>query len=312
MKRTLLVIALISACLARSAGAAYTPLCRSGSGTAQCTGGLSLSAGGFGVPVDSGLNNNYVAIVVGGVMTIGPLLAAALPSHSAALLTSGTISTARLPILPQTLGGFGFDVSTTSGLTPGYHLRVAADGHIVFAAIPNGDLPAAGGDLSGSLGAATVTKIQGFTVDPTAPADQQALVWQAGSSKYVPASIPSANGLGTCTVTAVTDTAGTAGQAAKRVVGTGHVAAATGNASSDPDLVIGVYNSTVATGGTATIVKTGCFWSSSGLTTGKLFRKSDGTLVAFGSLASGDYTNLMGVASSTGLDVAVSEGLQVP
>ena len=80
----------------------------------------------------------------------------------------------------------------------------------------------------------------------------------------------------------------------------------------DPDLVIGVYNSTVAMGGTATIVKTGCFWSSAGLTTGKLFRKSDGTLVAFGSLSSGDYTNLMGVASSTGLDVAVSEGLQVP
>lgn len=311
MNKAVLIV-LLSVLLQRQAGAAYTPLCRSGSGTAQCTGGLALSAGGFGVPVDSGLTDNYVAIVVGGVMTIGPLLAAALPNHSAALITSGTLSSARLPIVPQTLGGFGFDVSTTSGLTPGYHVRVASDGHIVFAAIPNGDLPAAGGDLSGSLGSATVTKIQGYAVDTTAPADQQALVWQSGSSKYVPASIPAANGLGTCTISAVSDTAGTAGQAAKRVAATGHVVVATGNASTDPDLVIGVYNATVAMAGTATIVKTGCFWTSAGLTTGKLFRKTDGTLVSFGSLTSGDYTNFMGVASSTGLDVAVSEGIQVP
>lgn len=311
MKKALLVL-LISAFLTRAAAAGYTPLCRSGSGTAQCTGGLNLSSGGFGVPVDAGLTSNYVAIVVGGVMTIGPLLAAALPNHSAALLTSGTLSASRLPIIPQTLGGFGVDVSATSGLTPGYHVRVASDGHIVFAAIPNGDLPAAGGDLSGSLGLASVVKIQGYAVDTAAPADQQALVWQAGSSKYVPASIPAASGLGTCTISAISDTAGTAGQAAKRVVATGHVAVATGNATSDPDLVIGVYNASVAIAGTATIVKTGCFWTSAGLTTGKLFRKTDGTLVGFGSLTSGDYTNYMGVASSTGLDVAVSEGIQVP
>ena len=311
MRKSLLVL-LCCALVAREAGAGYTPLCRSGSGTAQCTGGLNKSAGGFGVAVDAGLTDNYIAIVVGGVMTIGPLLAAALPNHSAALLTSGTLSASRLPIIPQTLGGFGVDVSATSGLTPGYHPRVASDGHIEFAAIPNGDLPAAGGDLNGSLGVASVVKIQGYAVDSSAPADQQALVWQAGLSKYVPASIPVASGLGTCTIVAISDTAGTAGTAAKRVLGTGHVAAATGSASTDPDLVIGVYNATVALAGTATIVKTGCFYTSAGLTTGKLFRKTDGTLVGFGSLASGDYTNYMGVASSTGLDVAVSEGIQVP
>lgn len=106
MKRALLIL-LISALLPRAAAAGYTPLCRSGSGSAQCSGGLNLSAGGFGVPVHAGLTDNYVAIVVGGAITIGPLLAAALPSHSAALLTSGTLSASRLPIIPQELGGFG-------------------------------------------------------------------------------------------------------------------------------------------------------------------------------------------------------------
>ena len=308
-----LVLALVFlASISAPVHAGYTPLCRSGSGTAQCAGGLNQSAGGFGVPVHTGLTDNYVAIVVGGMMTIGPLLAAALPPHSAALLTSGTVSSARLPVIPQTLGGFGVDVSATSGLTPGFHVRVASDGHLVFAAIPDADLPEAGGDLAGSLGAATVRRIQGYAVDTTAPADLQALLWNAGSSKYVPTSIPSANGLGTCTVSAVSDSAASAGQAARRVTATGHVTVATGNTSSDPDLVVGVYNAAVASGASAVIVKTGCFWSSASLTAGKLFRKSDGSLVAFGSLSSGDFTNFMGIASSLGLDVSVSEGLQVP
>ena len=310
MKKRLVLALLL--CLSGAAHAAYTPLCRSGSGTAQCVGGLSLSAGGFGVPVHTGLTDNYVAIVVGGVMTIGPLLAAALPSHSAALLTSGTLSTARLPVIPQTLGGFGFDVSATSGLTPGFHLRIASDGHAAFAAIPDADLPPAGGDLSGTLGGATVRKIQGYAVDTTAPTDQQALLWQAGSGKYVPSAVVPSGGLGSCTVSAVSDSAASAGQAAKRVTATGHVTVATGNASSDPDLVIGVYNAAVSTGATAVVVKTGCFWSSGALTSGRLFRKSDGTLVLFSGLSSGDYTNFMGVASSAGLDVSVSEGIQVP
>lgn len=292
--------------------AGYTPLCRNGSGTAQCGGGLNKSAGGFGQPVDAGLTDNYVAIVVGGAILVGPLLAAALPAHSAALLTSGTLPTARLPLIPQSLGGFGVDVGVTSGLTPGFHPRVAADGHVVFAAIPDADLPTAGGDLSGSLGLATVRRIQGYAVDTTPPTDQQALIWSSGASKYVPTSIPSANGLGTCTVSAVTDSAATAGQAAKRVTATGHVTLATGNASTDPDLVVGVYNASVASGATSVIVKTGCFFSSATLPTGKLFRKSDGSLVAFSSLASGDFTNYMGVASSLGLDVNVSEGIQAP
>lgn len=298
--------------LASPARADFTPLCRSGSGTAQCIGGLSLASGGFGVPVHAGLTDYYVGIVVGGVMTIGPLLAAALPAHSAALLTSGTLSSARLPVLPQSLGGLGQDVSPTSGLTPGFHLRIAMDGHATFAAIPDGDLPPAGGDLTGTLGGATVRKIQGYPVDPAVPADGDALLWNAASSKYVPGSVPTSNGLGTCTVSATSDSAASAGQAARRVTATGHVTVATGNASTDPDLVIGVYSGSVSAGAAAVLVKTGCFWASGGLTPGKLFRKTDGTLVPFGSLGSGDYTNFMGVASASGLDVAVSEGIQVP
>lgn len=310
MKKVLVLAFLVG--LLGTSHAGYTPLCRSGSGTAQCIGGLDRSSGGFGVRVDSGLTDNYIAIVVGGMMTIGPLLAAALPAHSAALLTSGTLSTARLPLIPQTLGGFGFDVSATSGLTPGFHLRIASDGHAAFAAIPDADLPPAGGDLSGTLGGATVRRIQGYAVDTSAPADQQALIWQAVSSKYVPSAIVPSNGLGSCTVSAVSDSSASAGQAAKRLTATGHVTVATGNSASDPDLVIGIYNAAVSSGATAVVVKTGCFWPSGALTSGRLFRKSDGTLGLFSSLTSGDYTNFMGIASSAGLDVSVSEGIQAP
>jgi hypothetical protein len=115
---------------------------------------LPKDHGGFGQNVATGLTNNNVAIVSSNAITIGPLTSAALPasgvvsgtypssgqipvltvdSHgvvttatsttdasnltslNATNLSTGTINTARLPIIPETLGGTGSDVSALSG-----------------------------------------------------------------------------------------------------------------------------------------------------------------------------------------------------
>lgn len=43
-----------------------------------------------------------------------------------------------------------------------------------------------GGDLSGKLNNATVVKLQGNSVDTTAPSDGQILTWSSGISKWTP------------------------------------------------------------------------------------------------------------------------------
>lgn len=54
---------------------------------------LSKANGGWGQDVSTGLTTNYVAIVAGGAITVGPLLAAALPSGiDAAKIGGGTVS----------------------------------------------------------------------------------------------------------------------------------------------------------------------------------------------------------------------------
>lgn len=56
---------------------------------------VSKSKGGWGADVSTGLTTNYVGIVAGGAMTVGPLLAAALPSNiDVAKLGTGSVSNA--------------------------------------------------------------------------------------------------------------------------------------------------------------------------------------------------------------------------
>jgi hypothetical protein len=57
----------------------------------------------------------------------------------------------------------------------------------VSGTVASGQLPATGGDLSGSLTAATVTKIQNRPVVTTAPSTGQALVW--GGTQWAPQSL---------------------------------------------------------------------------------------------------------------------------
>jgi len=60
--------------------------------------------------------------------------------------------------------------------------------------IGSNQFPGAGGDLSGTLTAATVAGIQSRAVSNIAPANGQALVWNAGTSVWAPATISGSGG----------------------------------------------------------------------------------------------------------------------
>jgi len=55
--------------------------------------------------------------------------------------------------------------------------------------VASGQLPSAGGDVSGTLTAATVTGIQSRAVANTAPTNGQALVWSSGASAWQPSTV---------------------------------------------------------------------------------------------------------------------------
>ena len=59
----------------------------------------------------------------------------------------------------------------------------------ISGSVASGQLPGAGGDLGGTLTAATVTGIQNRVVANTAPANGQALVWNSGASAWQPGTV---------------------------------------------------------------------------------------------------------------------------
>src|SRR5450755_3737695 len=59
----------------------------------------------------------------------------------------------------------------------------------IAGSVGSSQLPGAGGDVSGTLTAATVTGIQGRTVANTAPSNGQALVWNSGVSSWQPGTV---------------------------------------------------------------------------------------------------------------------------
>jgi len=88
------------------------------------------------------------------------------------------------------VGGGGGLISSVFGRTGAV---TAQTGDYSFAQISGmagaGQLPGAGGDLSGTLTSATVAAIQNRSVAATAPADGQALVWNAASSTWQPGTV---------------------------------------------------------------------------------------------------------------------------
>ena len=109
-----------------------------------------------------------------------------VPSTGQALVWDGTQWT------PQAVAG---GVSTVYGRTGAI---TAQTGDYSFAqiggAVGSGQLPAASGDLSGSLGSPTVAKLQGRTMASTAPSSGQVLAWDG--TQWAPQA-PSAGGVST-------------------------------------------------------------------------------------------------------------------
>jgi hypothetical protein len=87
-------------------------------------------------------------------------------------------------------GGGGGTVSSVFGRT-GAVLSQTGDYSFgqISGSVGSSQLPGAGGDVSGSLTAATVTGLQNRAVASTAPANGQALVWNSGSSAWQPGTI---------------------------------------------------------------------------------------------------------------------------
>ncbi len=151
-------------CVVNGAGAAGG----SGGGTTALAGDL---AGNTAAATVTGIQNRAVANTA--------------PSDGQALVWNAAGSAWK----PATIAGSGA-VASVFGRTG----TVAAQaGDYSFAqisgAVGSSQLPAASGDLSGSLSAPTVAKIQSRAVANTAPSDGQALVWNAAGSTWQPGTI---------------------------------------------------------------------------------------------------------------------------
>ena len=84
-----------------------------------------------------------------------------------------------------------------------------------------------------------------------------------------------------CTVSAVSDSGCPRDKPPSASTATGHVTSRHGQCVPDPDLVIGVYNAAVSSGGDRRRGQDGLLLVERPFTSGRLFRKSDGTLVLF-------------------------------
>ena len=115
----------------------------------------------------------------------GQAVSSTLPSNGQALVWNSGATAWQ----PSTVSGGGA-VSSVFGRTGAV---TAQTGDYNFGQISGtvaaGQLPGAGGDVSGTLTAATVTGIQSRAVANTAPANGQALVWNSGASAWQPGTV---------------------------------------------------------------------------------------------------------------------------
>jgi|GEM_PF-6053119 len=86
----------------------------------------------------------------------------------------------------STGGGLGF-TSTGAG---NQFLKNGGSGAPFFSAIQSGDLPPAGGDVSGPFNALVVGRLQGRTVASTAPNSLDVLSWNSANTRWEPRALP--------------------------------------------------------------------------------------------------------------------------
>jgi hypothetical protein len=152
-----------------------------GAGTA------SVSGGGGIPPVGGDLSGNTAAATVTGLQNRP--VANTAPSSGQALVWNSTSSTWQ----PGTVAGGGGAITSVFGRT-GVVASLTGDytfGQIA-GTVASTQLPGAGGDLSGTLTAATVTGIQSRAVANTAPSSGQALLWNG--SQWAPGAISGSGG----------------------------------------------------------------------------------------------------------------------
>ena len=156
---------------------------------------VGATNGGTGLAASSG--TAFLRGDGSGAWTTGAIATADLPALSGDVTGAGNANTiASLQGKPlTTTGANGGDVlafSTSSGWAPqpGGVKVVTGGGVTGGATIPLGGTltlgTKAGGDLSGSLGAATVVGVQGVPVSAAAPQDGQVLKYNAASGQWLP------------------------------------------------------------------------------------------------------------------------------
>ena len=163
---------------------------RTGAVTAQTGdygfGQISGSVASSQLPGAGGdVSGNLTAATVTGIQSRA--VANTAPANGQALVWNSGASAGQ----PGTVSGSGA-VSSVFGRTGAV---TAQTGDYNFGQISGtvaaGQLPGAGGDVSGTLTAATVTGIQSRAVANTAPSNGQALVWNSGASAWQPSTVSS-------------------------------------------------------------------------------------------------------------------------
>jgi hypothetical protein len=155
-----------------------------GAGTA------SVSGGGGIPPVGGDISGNPAAATVTGIQNRP--VANTAPSSGQALVWNSTSSIWQ----PGTVsGGGGGSITSVFGRT-GVVTSLAGDYSFgqISGTVGNTQLPGAGGDLGGTLTAATVTGIQSRAVANTAPSNGQALLWNG--AQWAPGTVSGSGGGG--------------------------------------------------------------------------------------------------------------------
>src|ERR1035441_6522088 len=177
-----------SAAVAAGGGAVSSVFGRTGAVMAQTGdygfGQISGSVGSSQLPGAGGdVTGTLTAATVTGIQNRA--VANTAPANGQALVWNSGASAWQ----PSTVSGGGA-VSSIFGRTGAV---TAQTGDYSFGQISgsvgSGQLPGAGGDVSGTLTAATVTGIQNRAVANTAPANGQALVWNSGASAWQPSTV---------------------------------------------------------------------------------------------------------------------------
>jgi hypothetical protein len=166
---------------------------RTGTVTAQSGdysfGLISGTVGSGQAPLSGDLSGNTVGATVTGLQNRP--VASTAPADGQSLVWSAANGNWR----PSTVSGGGGAVTSVFGRTGAV---TAQTGDYSFGqlsgTVGSGQLPGAGGDLSGGLTTATVSGLQNRPVASTAPSDGQSLVWSAANGNWRPSTVSGGGG----------------------------------------------------------------------------------------------------------------------